>query len=457
MSALGGDEVLAVYLDALAHVYDPHSDYLGREEMESLSIEMNLSLFGIGASLDHRGRRPAPIRELMPGSPAEKSGLLAPGDRIIAVAQATGDPVDVTDMPLSKIVALIRGPKGSVVKLTVLPPAGSSGPPRTFNLVRAEIKLEDQQAKARVIDVPAAGGGTVRLGVVDLPSFYSGEHRQPRRLRRRRAAAREAEDGGRSRASSWTCARTAAARSTRPSSSRGSSSRRGPIVQTRDWKNSVQVDEDPDAAVAYDGPLVVLTSRFSASASEIAAGALQDYGRAVIVGDSTTFGKGTVQSILPLGAHDGSRQARARLRSRGAQGHDQQVLPAERRLDRAARRRVGHRRSVAQRGRPRGRGELRIRCRGTRWRPRRYERQDRVAPYLPQLRTRSASRVDGDPAFSDLREENASMKGRIAKGQLSLNEAERRQRAGDGDGARQGDRRGGRARSRPPARATSSP
>ena len=173
MSGLTNDEVVGIYLDALAHVYDPHSDYLGREEMESMSISMNLSLAGVGASLrDSEGG--CEIAELLPGGPAARSGQLKAGDRIVAVAQGNEPPVDVSNMPLSRIVNLIRGTKGTMLSLKVLPPLGQTGAPRSVWLMRDQIHLADQQAKARIIDLRRADGGTARLGVIDLPAFYSG-------------------------------------------------------------------------------------------------------------------------------------------------------------------------------------------------------------------------------------------------------------------------------------------
>src|SRR6185437_4116074 len=278
MSELADDEVLEIYLDALAHVYDPHSDYLDKESMESLSISMNLSLFGIGATLETEDGF-CTIRELVPGSPAALSGALKPGDRIVAVAQANAAPVDVTSMPLTRIVELIRGPKGSIVTLTILPPAGAT---KTVRLTRAQVKLEDQQAKARIVDLPRSGGPALRLGVIDLPSFYSG-----------------AEDNG-SHGATADVARLLGKLSEEKVRGVVLDLRRngggsleeaidltslfvggGPVVQTRDANNAIEVDADKGAVVRYAGPLVVLISRFSASASEIVAGALQDYGRAV--------------------------------------------------------------------------------------------------------------------------------------------------------------------------------
>src|SRR6185295_14257330 len=173
MAAFADDDVLEAYLNALAHVYDPHSDYLGHEQMESLSIAMNLSLFGIGAVLESADGYTT-IREVLPGGPAGRSGILQPGDRIVAVAQAGKDAVDILNMPLSRAVELIRGPKGSKVTLTIIPASAPEGStPKLVALVRDEIQLEDQQAKARIVDLPSAQGSVLRVGVLDLPSFYA--------------------------------------------------------------------------------------------------------------------------------------------------------------------------------------------------------------------------------------------------------------------------------------------
>ena len=304
MRSLGDDEVLDVYLNALAHVYDPHSDYLGHEQMESLSIAMNLSLFGIGATLESTDGY-CKIRELTPGGPAARSGVLKPGDRIVAVARPGQAPVGVTNMPLSRAVDLIRGPKGSSVALTILPAgAPEDSTTRTVTLVRAEVKLEDQAAHARIVDLATAGGGTLRLGVIDLPSFYADQDRTDGRARRS-ATADVARLLGKLTAERvqgvvLDLRRNGGGSLAEAISLTGLFIRKGPVVQTRDLAGDVRVGADADPSVAYDGPLVVLTSRFSASASEILAGALQDYGRALVVGDPSTFGKGTVQTIVPL-------------------------------------------------------------------------------------------------------------------------------------------------------------
>ncbi len=298
------DRVFEMYLTALANVYDPHSDYMGRRQMEDFSIAMNLALVGIGATLQAEDGY-CKIHELVAGGPAARSQLLKTGDRIVAVAQDRQEPVDVIDMPLSEAVSLVRGPKGTRVHLTIIPADSTdTATRRTITLVRDEIKLEDQEAKARILDLPGESGRTLRLGVIDLPSFYAGaqgDHQAEaksatadvakliRKLKRENIQGlvldlRRNGGGSLEEAVSLT----------------GLFIRRGPVVQTKNAAGEMNIESDPDPSEAYAGPLIVLTSRLSASASEILAGALQDYGRALIVGDPSTFGKGTVQSVLPL-------------------------------------------------------------------------------------------------------------------------------------------------------------
>src|SRR5439155_12683555 len=167
-----GGDVLQFYLTALMNVYDPHSDYLGKSMLDNFAMSMNLSLFGIGALLQSEEGY-CKIKELKPG-PAMRSKKLKPGDRIVAVAQGEGEPVDVVDMKLSKVVDLIRGPKGTEVRLTMLPVDAPDPSTRVeVKLIRDEIKLEDEEAKARIVEMPGKDGATVRLGMIDLPSFYA--------------------------------------------------------------------------------------------------------------------------------------------------------------------------------------------------------------------------------------------------------------------------------------------
>jgi carboxyl-terminal processing protease len=261
---------------------------------------MNLALFGIGAQLSEDYGF-CTIRELLPGGPAMKSKQLKPDDRIVAVAQGDKPPVDVVNMDLGKVVQQIRGPKGTEVRLTVIP-AEDRGARRVVALIRDEIKLEDKEAKAQLIEFPDGQ----RLGIIDLPSFYapvndgSGARTTPKytsadvtklleRLKKEKVQGvildlRSNPGGSLEEAVRFT----------------GLFIKDGPVVQARDSASHITIDSDPDPNIVYGGPLVVLLNRFSASASEIAAAALQDYGRAVVVGDVSTHGKGTVQQLQQL-------------------------------------------------------------------------------------------------------------------------------------------------------------
>jgi len=301
---LNHDQVLEMYLTALAHVYDPHSDYMGRRQVEDFSIAMNLSLYGIGATLEADDGY-CKIRELVTGGPAARSKLIKPGDRIAAVAQDGREPVDVIDMPLSDAVTLIRGPKGTKVTLTLIPAgANDTATRKTVTLVRDEVKLEDQEAKGRILDLPTPKGETLRLGVIDLPSFYSDAdgHRGAPKKSATADVARLIEKlkAENVRGIVLDLRRNGGGSLEEAIGLTGLFIPHGPVVQTKDAEGRVAVERDDDPSVAYDGPLVVLTSRFSASASEIVAGALQDHGRGLIVGDSSTYGKGTVQNVMSL-------------------------------------------------------------------------------------------------------------------------------------------------------------
>ena len=301
------DKVLETYLTALARVYDPHSDYEDRDTLENFAIQMSLSLFGIGAVLTSDDDGYSKIVSLQPGMPADKSKKLKPNDRIVAVAQGTNDAVDAIQMPLNKVVDMIRGPKGTEVRLTIIPAdATDTSTHKIVSLIRDEIKLEDQQAKAKLIERTGDDGKLRRLGVIDLPSFYASFQLMGARSRRDVKSAtldvdklleklkEENVDGV-----ILDLRHNGGGSLPEAIDLTGLFIKEGPVVQVGSSDGSVMVDEDRDQRVQYDGPLLVLTSRFSASASEIVAGALQDYGRALVVG-SATHGKGTVQSMSQL-------------------------------------------------------------------------------------------------------------------------------------------------------------
>ena len=430
MEGLHEDEVLEMYLDTLAHVYDPHSDYLGHEQMESFSIAMKLSLFGIGAALETDDGY-CTIQELLPGGPAARSGQLKPGDRIVSVAQGNKEAVDIMNMPLSRAVELIRGPKGTRVTLTILPAvSAAAAAPRTVSLVRDEIKLEDQQAKARILDVPTPKGPSLRLGVIDLPSFYADMGR-PGAGTRRSATADVARllkklKSENVRGVVMDLRRNGGGSLEEAITLTGLFIRKGPVVQTRDQAGKIEVGTDDDGSVLYDGPLVLLTSRFSASATEILAGALQDYGRAVLVGDPATYGKGTVQTILMLApmmdeaglahAYDPGalkitiskfyRPSGASTQLHGVASD--LVLPSATDFSDV---------SEASLDDPLPWDTVPAA---------RFERLDRVAPYLPALGDASAKRVKADRGFTLLLEDLARVGKSLVPKPIVLNEADLR-------------------------------
>ena len=298
-------DLLEAYMNALTHAYDPHSDYFNTSHAQDFSINMSLALFGIGAELRSEDGY-CTIVSLVPGGPAAKSKQLKPNDRIVAVAQGKQSPVDVVDMELEKVVQLIRGPKDTEVRLTI-EPVDDPNTRRIVSLTRDEIKLPDQEAKAELILSPDGHGGTNRLGIIDLPSFYAtvdlpgdnGDLPEKSTTKDVKSLIEKLEqehvsgiildlrnNGGGSleEAVNFT----------------GLFVTNGPVVQVRTPEGRVLVDQNTSSEALYRGPLVVMVNRFSASATEIVAGALQDYGRALIVGDTSTYGKGTVQNLNPL-------------------------------------------------------------------------------------------------------------------------------------------------------------
>jgi len=297
------NDVLQLFLNAAAQTYDPHSEYLGKSDLESFEINMRLSLTGIGAELKSEDGY-AKVERLISGGPAQLSGKVSVGDRIAAVGQGKDAFADVVDMKIDKVVELIRGKKGSVVRLLVIP-ANTADPSKRkiVELVRDDVKLTEQEAKAELIEKDLPDGTAEKLGWITLPSFYQDMERS----RTGKSTSRDVaalikrlehegiqglvidlrHDGGGS--------LDEAIKMT------GLFINQGPVVQVKDANGDVQVLKDQDPGVLYSGPLIVLINRLSASASEIFAAALQDYGRAVIVGDSSTFGKGTVQTLLELG------------------------------------------------------------------------------------------------------------------------------------------------------------
>jgi carboxyl-terminal processing protease len=297
------EDAFQMYINAFASTYDPHTQYLSPRSSENFNINMSLSLEGIGAVLRTEDEYTEIVR-LVPAGPADRSGQLRPADRITGVGQGeTGKIIDVVGWRLDDVVELIRGPKNSTVRLEVIP-AGSESETRIVNVIRDSVRLEEQSAQKKVMTLEHEGMER-QVGIIKIPTFYADframQQGDPdfksttRDVRRLIEELREEgiqglvidlrNNGGGSlqEADSLT----------------GLFIESGPTVQVKTAHRRANVYADTNGDVAWDGPLVVLVNRLSASASEIFAGAIQDYGRGLIVG-SQTFGKGTVQSLIPL-------------------------------------------------------------------------------------------------------------------------------------------------------------
>jgi carboxyl-terminal processing protease len=290
-------EGIELFIESFASALDPHSSYLSAESMEDFQISMELSLEGIGASLRSQDGFTV-IENLIEGGAAKKSKKLKPKDKIIAVSQGKDKPVSVIDMDLRDVVKLIRGKKGTVVRLTILRQAEKA---ETFDveIQRDKINIEEQAAKL-TYQTREVGGKKVKLGVIDLPSFYGGGKKGTRSssedVRKLLVKAKKENVQG----VVLDLSSNGGGLLSEAVNISGLFIHEGAVVATKSTNAQIEVLRDEDTKVEYDGPLVVVVSRLSASASEILAGALKDYRRAVIVGADHTFGKGSVQAVVNL-------------------------------------------------------------------------------------------------------------------------------------------------------------
>ena len=311
MESFDEEMLLTKYLSSFSRVYDPHSGYLSPSNVEDFDINMKLSLVGIGAMLSIDDGAPK-IERLIPGGPAEKDGRLKPGDKIIAVAQGDDEPQNILHWPLYKAVRLIRGEKDSKVVLTVIPKTDQDGSrTKIIDLIRDEVQLEEQAAKSSIHEIETDDEKNISIGVIDLPDFYADFKATNAKEKDAKRSSTDVKNilnklqnnqidglildlrnnGGGSLIEAVKIA--------------GFFIPSGPIVQVKN-RRSLQILPDVDPTVEYDGPLIILVNRLSASASEILAAAMQDYNRAIIIGDEHTHGKGTVQTLMSLGNKKGS-------------------------------------------------------------------------------------------------------------------------------------------------------
>lgn len=291
-------DVVNFFLSSLATAYDPHTEYMSTDESDNFKIHMSHKLVGIGALLGQKDDG-AEIQGIVVGGPADKEGELKLNDRIVGVAQAEEDFVDVKYMKLQKIVDMIRGEKGTTVRLKIVP-ADDPSANRVIAIVRDEVPLKEKLANAEMLVTPPAMGKPLKVGWINLSNFYADMEngtvstsvdveRLLRRLMKEKIDGlvldlRDNGGGSLDEAIKLT----------------GLFVPSGPVVQAKDWRGSISWRDCENEKPVYDGPMIVLTNKASASASEILAAALQDYRRALIVGDQSTFGKGTVQTILPV-------------------------------------------------------------------------------------------------------------------------------------------------------------
>jgi carboxyl-terminal processing protease len=307
-------ELLEVYLSSLTRTFDPHSSYMSAKNLEDmLNQQLHLSLEGIGASLSSEDGY-AVVKEVVPGMAADKDGRLQPEDKIVGIQKDNGEEIDLVEKKLSDVVRFIRGPKDTKVRLIVQPVGTKER--KIYELTRQKIELKEQHAKARILETKI-NGKPLKVGVISLPAFYGDTMALLRgdpnavsatadckkmlgdfKAQGVDAVVMDLRDNG---GGLLEEAKTLS----------GLFIDTGPVVQVKEVFGVKHLDDD-DEGTAWDGPLVVLINKLSASASEIFAGVIKDYGRGLIIGDSSTFGKGTVQSIVQIGDHTRRRDAKKR-------------------------------------------------------------------------------------------------------------------------------------------------
>lgn len=426
---LNGEDVFQTFLTSYANSIDPHTDYFNPRTAANFNLTMSLSLEGIGAVLQKQDEVVV-IREIIPGGPAARSGKLKPGDRIVAVGQGTsGEMKDVIGWRIDDVVEQIRGAKNTPVRLDVVPAESvADAKPTRMVLVRDKVRLEEQAAKAQTISIPGTDGAPARkIGVIKLPAFYQDFEGRRKNANDYASATRDVarllaqlkvqkvdgvvldlrNNGGGS--------LTEAVELT------GLFVDKGPVVQVVESGGRVSVEDDTRSGVAWDGPLAVLINRGSASASEIFAGAIQDYGRGLVIGE-TTFGKGTVQNLIDLDRwpqNDGDKYGQVKLtiaqffRVSGGSTQHKGVVPDIRFPVTVDASEFGE--STYDNALP-----------WSRISPVEHVQYGNFAPILPRLDAMHAARVAKDKEFQWWSEDVAQFREEAAKKFVSLNEVERR-------------------------------
>lgn len=428
INEFNSEDVFQFFMNAYTRSIEPHSAYLSPRSVENFEISMRLSLDGIGAMLQ-RETEYTTIMDIVPGGPADLDGRLTVGDRIVGVAQGDEPFVDVIGWRLDDVVSLIRGERETVVRLEVLPvDSGLSGPAQVIDITRDEVKLEEQAAYSEVIEVPN-GDEMRRIGVINLPVFYVDFQGRARNEPNFRSSTRDTRrlinelveegidglvidlrgNGGGALVEATTLT--------------GLFIDEGPVVQVRDSQGRVNLERDRQPGMAWDGPLAVLVDRRSASASEIFAAAIQDYGRGVVIGE-TTFGKGTVQNLIDLDEFSNSDEARY--------GQVKLTMAQFYRINGGSTQRKGVIPDIVlpTAGNPEEIGESAL-DNALPWgeiEPTEFKRVAQLDPLVELARQRHQQRLDSDEELIDLLAEIDEWEEESSKGSISLLESARRER-----------------------------
>ena len=427
VAQLDAEDVFQYFMNAFAASIEPHTGYLAPRTSENFNISMRLSLEGIGAVLQ-RDNEYTVVRRVVPGGPAHQDGRLKVGDRIVYVGQEREEATDVVGWRLDDVVDLIRGAAGTQVRLGVLPAeTGLSGEVETIDIIRDQVKLEEQAAQKAIFEVENDSGNITRVGIIDLPAFYLDFAARARRDEDYRSSTRDVRELLRQLKDAQVDAVVVDLRNNGGGSLAEAASLtglfidQGPVVQVRDSNGRVDVEADTEEGVEWEGPLAVLVNRHSASASEIFAAAIQDYGRGVVVGEPT-FGKGTVQNLINLdryGQGDEPRFGQLRLtiaqffRVNGGSTQHRGVIPDVMFPTMAGDEQYGE--SSFDNALP-----------WTSIRPARYKIAGDLSSLLPAVSARSESRLKDNPEFQYLLQDLETYRDAESRTEISLLESVRR-------------------------------
>jgi len=413
------EDVYQLYMNSFTKTYDPHTQYFSPRTSENFNINMSLSLEGIGAVLQIEDEYTKVI-SLVAAGPADKAGQLKPNDKIVGVGQGEdGEMVDVIGWRLDEVVQLIRGKKGTLVRLDIIPAANpDNSESKMINIIRNKVELEEQSAQSDVIELEQFGHRH-KIGIINIPTFYIDFKALQNGDKNFKSTTRDVKLLLRGLIAENVDGVVIDLRNNGGGSLQeakmltGLFIDHGPTVQIRSKSNRVDILDDRDVSVVYEGPLAVLVNRLSASASEIVAGAIQDYERGIIIG-SQTFGKGTVQSLLPLNRGQLKLTQAKFYRISGKSTQERGIIPDiiyPANYDPDS---IGE--STLEQPLP--------------WdeiKAARFRAKSAISHHVPELQTLHHNRISDNPEFNYLKEAFAYRKAQSEENYISLNETKRRQ------------------------------